>query len=220
MQRGERAGVCAPERAAQAHARGVDRVRIDVLADLAGDVGLGRQAHRERREGVIDAPRADVLDQRAEGRRKSAVALGRAAVPNRLDAPQEDPRRQTLQRLPAVEIVAVVPGEDDEILLGQVVVDPDRRGESPQERQGRTLRDITKDDRPLGVLKLEHAALKFIGARVRRRQRHIAAVGADQAERERHRHRQLDVLPRRRSQRLRNVEPIGLGCRDRRRPEP
>ena len=126
---------------------------------------------------------------------------------------RENPRRQTLRRLPAIEIVAVVPGEDDEILFGQVVVDPHRRGETPQERQRGPLRHIAKDDRPLGILEFEHAACEFVGARVRRRQRHVAAIGADEAERERHRHRQLDVLSRRRRKRLRDVEPVGFAGR-------
>ena len=56
----------APERAAHGLARGVDRVRIDVLADLARDVGFGRQAHGQRGESVVDPAGARVLDQRAK----------------------------------------------------------------------------------------------------------------------------------------------------------
>ena len=134
VQGGKRTGMRAPEPAAHGLARDVDRVRIDVLADLARDVGLRRQAHRERREGVIDAAGAGVLDQRAEGGRQRPVALGRAAGANGADAADEDARRQALERLPAIEVVAVMPREDDEILLGQVVVDPHRRGEAAQER--------------------------------------------------------------------------------------
>ena len=82
VQGGERAGVRAPERAAHGLARRVDRIRIDILADLARDVRLRRQAHRQRREGAIDAARARILDQRAEGGGEIPVALGRAAGPN------------------------------------------------------------------------------------------------------------------------------------------
>ena len=56
MQRRERGAMRAPERAAHGLARHMDRVRIDVLADFAREVGFGRERHRERGEGVIDAP--------------------------------------------------------------------------------------------------------------------------------------------------------------------
>src|ERR1700754_3619655 len=52
-----------------------------------------------------------------------------------------------------------------------------------------------------------------MSARVGRRKQKVAAIGADEAERYRHGHRQLDALPRRRRKRLRDVEPIGLGGR-------
>ena len=159
MQRGQRASVGAPERAAHGLARGVDRVRIDVLADLARDVGFGQQACRQGGEGVIDAPRAGrPRSARRRRHHKSAVALGRATGPNGFDAAQEDAGRQTSQRLPAIEVVAVVPGEDDEILLGKVIVDPHWRGEAAQERWSGTLRHLAKDDRPLSVLEFDDSA--------------------------------------------------------------
>src|SRR6516162_10684886 len=104
--------------AAQRLSRGIDRVRIDVLADLAGDVGLARQAHGERRERRIDSPRPRVPDQPAESGDETGTALGRLSGAYGLDAPEQGARRETLQRLPAAEIVAVVPREDDEIVLG------------------------------------------------------------------------------------------------------
>ena len=90
VQGGERAGMRAPERAAHGLARDVDRVRIDVVADLARDVGFRRQAHRQGGEGVIDAAGAGVLDQRAEGGRQRPVTLGRAAGANGAHAADED----------------------------------------------------------------------------------------------------------------------------------
>ena len=132
---------------------------------------------------------------------------------NGLDAAQQNPRRQTLKRLPAIEIVAVVAGEDDQILLGEVVVNSHRRGKAAQKRQGGPLGNVAKHDRPPGVVEFEDAACELVGARVRRRERQVAAVGTDQAEREWHRHRQLDGLPWRRRKRLRDVEPVGLGGR-------
>ena len=134
MQGGERSGVGAPERAAHGLARDVDRIRIDVLADLARNVGFRRQAHRQSGEGVIDAAGASVLDQRAEGGSQRAVTLRRVAGANGAHATDENARPQTLERLPAVEIVAVMPREDDQILLGQVVVRSHRRREAAKER--------------------------------------------------------------------------------------
>ena len=156
---------------------------------------------RPARASSISAPKAAA---------RFAVALGRAARPNGLDGAQEDARRKTLQRLPAVEVVAVMPGKDDQVLLGEVVLHPHRRGEAAQERQGGPLRHITKDDRPLGVLEFEHPGRELVRARIRRRQRHVAAIATDQAESKRHRRRQLDGLSRSWSERLGDVEPVGL----------
>src|ERR1700727_1171752 len=94
----------------------------------------------------------------------AAVALGPSPGPNGFDAAQENSRRQTLRRLPAIEIVAVVPGENDKVLLGQIVVDPHRRGKTPKERQRGPLRHVTKDDRPFGILELKHATCELVSA--------------------------------------------------------
>ena len=92
-----------------------------------------RQHHGLRREGRIDPPFARILDQRAERRDQAPVALGRPTGANRRDAAQKHARRQALQGLPAVEIVAVVAREDDEIIFGEVVFDTHGRGEPAQE---------------------------------------------------------------------------------------
>ena len=94
MQVGERVAVLAAERAAQRLARGVDRVGIDVLADLARDVGFGRQGQRQRGESRIDASGAGVFDQRAEGGDQGGVAFGRAAGADGLHPAQKHAGRR------------------------------------------------------------------------------------------------------------------------------
>ena len=78
-------GVRAAERAAQALARDVDRVGIDVDADFARQIRLARQRQRQRREGVIDAALDRVLEDRAIGGDERGGARRRAARADRGD---------------------------------------------------------------------------------------------------------------------------------------
>ena len=107
-----------------------DRVRIDILADLARDVGLARQGDRLGGEGGIGR----VAGEQAGDRRNEARVLDRRrAGADRRDGTDEEPGRIGLRRLPAVERVAVVMQQGQKIVLAEVEIEPHRRRKAAQQ---------------------------------------------------------------------------------------
>ena len=91
--------------AAQFAAGHVDGVRIHVLANLAGDVGLGGQADRLGGEGGVGG---EEVERAAQSLRKAGVLRGQAASADGCDGGCQQTGRQCLDRLPAVEEIAAI----------------------------------------------------------------------------------------------------------------
>ena len=109
---GQRGAEPLADAGAQRLARGVDGVGIDVAADLAGDVAFARRGERQRDEGRLELLVGEDGGERGEQR---VVAARRAAGADGGDIVDQQLRRDRLQRLPAVERIAVVGGEEIEI---------------------------------------------------------------------------------------------------------
>ena len=122
-----------PISARKARARHVDRVGIDVRADVAGDVG-SRSARspfarrrRDRRSPAVD-------QRRPEPRRRPALNSG--ISPARISSRRADhqPGGETLRRLPAVERIGVMRHQQQQVVFVEVDVEHGRRGETAQQR--------------------------------------------------------------------------------------
>ena len=168
----------AAERPAQGFARRENRVGIDILRHLARDVPFAGQAQRLGGESRIETTRLGFLKDRAISLDEFGADLRRLARPYRRDRSEQQSRRQTLHRLPAIETVAIVARQDQQIALGQIVVDPHRRGKSAQQGEGRTARDAGKDDAPRRARQFQDSAGQFAARWRRSRQASISAPDA------------------------------------------
>ena len=106
----------------------------------------------------------------------------------RLDRAQQQPRRVGLRRLPAVETVAVMRDERDEIGFAGRDIEPHRRRKAPEQGRHRAARHIAKGDAPPRGRELDHAARQFGRARavlIPGAQFDIALARDDETERDR-----------------------------------
>ena len=187
---------CRPIARAQRLARREDRVGIDVAADLARDVGFARQRQRQRDEGGLERAVGEDRGERVE----QAGSSPRVASPraDRGDVVDQQPRRERLHRLPAVERIAVVRGEEAQIVVADRLATSRTGAEKPRLSDGTGGSAMSVEDERFAP------ACAASGCRARRvappasLQRQVAAVAADQADRERDQHRLLGRLARRR----------------------
>ncbi|CAK0540513.1 Uncharacterised protein [Burkholderia pseudomallei] len=169
------------ELAAHELARAMDGGRIG-LRHLVGEVGLRRQRERE----LAERGRQRVVRQHALERGGERVVERERLLRRRTRREREQrARREALARLPAVERIAVVREQERELVVAVVVFDDHGRGEIAQQRRQRRRVDVDERERRLGLGQLEHARRARRGRFAFEAQRQIAAVGADQADRER-----------------------------------
>ncbi len=114
---------------AQSFAGEMDRVRIDILADLAGDVGLARQGNCLRGESRIGA----FLNDGGDRGDKLLVPIWHLSGADAFDRAQEQAGGVGLRRLPAIETVAVMRNKRNEIGLACRGIEPDRRRKPPEQ---------------------------------------------------------------------------------------
>ena len=90
-----------------------DRAGIDVLADIAGDVGFRRQGQRQRRERGLER----LLGEHGRKRLDQPFVAVRAAVVTPGHVVDQHAGGERLQRLPAVERIGIVRREETQIIL-------------------------------------------------------------------------------------------------------
>src|ERR1700727_1042475 len=103
------------EGAAQGLASGEDRIRVDVVRRLAGDVPFAGQTQGLSGESRVEATRLSFAKNSAIGLDEFNGGLRRLPGPYRGDRPQQQPRRQALGGLPAVETVAIMTQKGQEV---------------------------------------------------------------------------------------------------------
>ena len=91
------------------------------------------------------------------------VATRRAAGVDRGDVVDQQPHRDRLQRLPAVERIAVMRGEEGKIVGVEIGVELDRRREAAVDRQHRAFGDAGELERVRRLGQHQHAALDAAG---------------------------------------------------------
>ena len=92
-----------------------DRVGIDIAADLARDVGFAGSVEHQRDEGGLERG----VGEDGRERRRSEPGPCRGGSPRRIagDVVDEQARRERLHRLPAIERIAVVRGEEAQVVV-------------------------------------------------------------------------------------------------------
>ena len=113
---GERGAEPLADARAQGIAGAVDGIGIDVAADLARDVAFAGRHERERDESRLQPAVAENGGERVD---QLVVARGHVAEAQRGDVVDQQSRRDRLQRLPAVERIAIMGGEKGEIVGSQ-----------------------------------------------------------------------------------------------------
>ena len=134
------------DRARQFAVGGEDRIGIDVATDLAGDVGRRRQAQHLRGEGRIG--KGIALEEDLQG--FAELAGGRRQgrrISTGLAGGHEHAGGDALERLPAVEGIAVGREQPQQVGIRQVEIEPSRGGEATHQRGDRRFRDILEGDR-------------------------------------------------------------------------
>ena len=165
----------------QAHrfAHGMDLLRVDHV-ELLGDIGLGWQAQRQFLERGIQRRMAQNATHRLqEGRREHRAnrCVGRLGQRRQCAA-----QRQALAGFPAVERVAVVGQQVQQLRVAVVEAQQHRRAEAAQDRRHGFGRQVDEGQR-LFLLAQHEGARPVAGHRfVGQLQRHVAPVGAYQAE--------------------------------------
>ena len=91
---------------------GMHLLRVDIPADGAGDLRLPWQGEGQRLKGVIEVRAGEGFSHC--GAESRCVLIAPAPAAHRGDCEGE---ADILQRLPAVEGVAVVPGQEQPVLL-------------------------------------------------------------------------------------------------------
>ena len=158
-----------------------DRHRVPISRAMSPSLGsasawatIGRLERRDRR-----------------GSRPSAAissSAPRSGAPRAMrgDVLDQEGGRERLHRLPAVEAVAVMGGEEGEIAVAQIGRQLDRRREAAIERQHRPLVDAGEDEGLLRLRQRDDAALERGAAGEAHRS--VAAVGPEEPDRERNDH--------------------------------
>ena len=137
----------------------MDGVGIHIAPDLAGDVGFGGQADRLRGEGGVAGEK---VKHACDGLRKAVVHNRQAARANRGDRGRQQARRIGLDRLPAIEEIAVACGQDQEIFRRGIQLQFHRRRETAQHRGHRAFGDILKHDAAGGCAQFENTVGAFL----------------------------------------------------------
>ena len=145
------------DRRAQVLPRGKDRVGIDIVSDLARDVGIARRRERERDEGRLERSVGQVRAERCD---EPVVDARRAARPQRRDARRQKRHRQRLHRLPAVEGIAIVRRKETQIVGLDRQRQLDRRREAAIDRGDRRLGNTGEDEALARCRQLQHGALE------------------------------------------------------------
>ena len=109
----------------------VDRIRVDILAKFAGNIEFAGQGDGQRSEGRISLALAQQIANRI-GQTVMRLALFGPAQSRHLAL--EMVHRQGLQRLPAVEGIAVMAGEGEKCAVIEIKLKVDGRGKAPQQR--------------------------------------------------------------------------------------
>ncbi|MDR8895039.1 hypothetical protein FEP69_04405 [Burkholderia multivorans] len=155
---------------------------------LVGEVGLRRQRQREfaerRRQVRVGQHAAERGDEVLAERQR--LVRGRACSER-----QQRARREPLAGFPAIERVAVVREQEREIVVAVVVFDDHRRREIAQQRRQRRFRHVDERERLFGLGELEYARRARRSGLAVETQRQVAAVAADQPDRERDQQRPL-----------------------------
>ena len=163
---------------------------IDVVADLAGDVGLARKLQAQGPEGRLQAFVGDVGRERGDQRR----AHGHGFLPGRAGGCRDQRgHHDALQRLPAIEGILVVSRKEQEIAFVQIALERDGRGEAAQQRGNGPLGQAAEYHGLYRGADVEHVAGRVgTGDRCGRE---LLAVLAHEADADRDEHRLLVGLP-------------------------
>ena len=127
----------------------VDRVRIDIAADLARDVALARRDKGQRDKSGLQRR---VFKDGGERHHQPLIAARQFAGAQSRDIVDQQPHRNGLQRLPAVERIAVVRREEGKIVAVEIGDELDRRREAAIDRRHRTLGDAGECKFLLGLV--------------------------------------------------------------------
>ncbi len=133
-----------------------DRVGVDVAADLARDVAFTRRRERQRNKGRLQL---GVVEDGGKRRGEAVVAARRLTGAYARHVVDQQPHRNGLQGLPAVEGVAIVRGEEGEIVAVKIGVELDRRRKAAVDRQHRLFADAGEFKTRRGIAEHQHAAL-------------------------------------------------------------
>ena len=163
----------------------MDGVNVRHVGQL-DQVGLGRQADDFCHHGSVQL---GIGDYAAHDVHQPLIQVQRATGPMNIDQPLQHIYRQTLGRLPAIEPVRVVLGQEHAIIPAVGIAQLDRRREAAQQRRQRASRYILEYQRLLGFgdghnsLGTQRLAIEL--------QRHLLAVTVQQRHSHRNHLRQL-----------------------------
>ena len=174
-----------------------DCVRIDVRADLAGDVGFTRQRQGEgticRFEAFILRHLSGSPDETFRKLRFLLAAYGAEALDQCI-------REERVQRLPAGHEIAVLASKEQKIVRPLLDRNCDGRREAAVQRKCRALGNAPEANDMFALLHVDDAIVD--GCTVHGRRLHVLAVFTNQAEGERNVHQALAAFRRRRRHRL------------------
>src|SRR5262249_58376993 len=111
-----------------------DGIGIDIAGDLARDIRLAGERQRKCDQGRL---KRSVGPNRVQRTEKTRILPRRAVRAQRCSIVDEQASGERLQRLPAVEWIGIVRGEESQIIGAKVSDELDRRGKSAIERKDR-----------------------------------------------------------------------------------
>src|SRR5262249_17817921 len=142
---------------------------------------------------------------------ESGIVTRRLASSDSRGRVDEKAHRQRVHGLPAIERIAVMVGEETQILITDIDCQAHWRREAAIDRRHRTLLDPGEDIGGGRLIEREKAALDRRS--VSPLQWNVAPVRPDEPGDKRGHHRLLRGLAWRWRQRLRKIETVGLGAR-------
>src|SRR5215469_15525127 len=189
-----------PDHRPQIAARGIDRIRIHIGADFTSEIGLARRRKCQRDKGRLQR---GILEDRAECIHQSLVKARLAARADRGGVALEQSHCECLDRLPAVEWVAIMSGQEAQLVGLDRESELDWRREAAVERKRRWLGHIIEHKRLVRLRKLNYPARERPAVK---HERQVAAIATDQTERKRNDHWLFVGLPRCRWHDLRQLK--------------
>ena len=183
---------------------GGDAIDVDDGLERGDVARIGQRQRQRDLRRVAAFVREQVADERIERRRQRECPA--FAVIAR--EPQQCVGERALRSVPAVHRVGVVRREEDDVVVAIVERHFHRRREAAQQRWHRSRRNAGELEGLARVADVQHASRRPRRSLAGEREREIAAVPAEQADRQRNVERRLHRLSRRGRRALRDVERI------------